>query len=304
MSSPLPDGISVRPLRAEDAAAVAGIITESDENVGGTPQIAADDVKTWWLRTKLEEDSWFLDDSGDAVAVGWLDSLNDHAFAFACVRPGAMGRGLGSWLLNTTEQRARDLGLQLLRHGTNAADATARSLFEGAGYREARRHYEMAIELDREPPHPVLPDRLAIETFRTEDARAFHAASTESFEDEWGHSPMEFDAWWEMRSNDPQFDPSLWFLVRDGDEIAAIARCEGGRHGGGFVGLLGVRKPWRRRGLGQALLLHAFREFHDRGYERASLGVDSENPTGATRLYESVGMHVESVFVTFEKTLA
>jgi ribosomal protein S18 acetylase RimI-like enzyme len=115
---------------------------------------------------------------------------------------------------------------------------------------------------------------------------------------------MEFDDWWEMRSNDPQFDPSLWFLVRDGDEIAAINRCEGGRHGGGYVGLLGVRKPWRKRGLGKALLLHAFREFRDRGYDRATLGVDSENPTGATRLYESVGMHVETTFVTFEKELA
>jgi ribosomal protein S18 acetylase RimI-like enzyme len=70
------------------------------------------------------------------------------------------------------------------------------------------------------------------------------------------------------------------------------------------VGLLGVRKPWRKRGLGKALLVHAFREFRDRGYDRATLGVDSENPTGATRLYESVGMHVETTFVTFEKELA
>jgi ribosomal protein S18 acetylase RimI-like enzyme len=149
-----------------------------------------------------------------------------------------------------------------------------------------------------------VPDGLTIDTFRTDDARAFHAASGEAFEDEWGHSPMEFDAWWDMRSKDPQFDPSLWFLVRDGDEIAAVNRCEGGRYGGGYVGLLGVRKPWRKRGLGKALLLHAFREFRDRGYDRATLGVDSENPTGATRLYESVGMHVETTFVTFEKELA
>ena len=92
-------------------------------------------------------------------------------------------------------------------------------------------------------------------------------------------------------------------MIRDGGEIAALARCEP-MLGGGSVGMLAVRKPWRRRGLGRALLLHAFREFRRRGFERASLGVDSENPTGATRLYESVGMRVESEHVTFERALA
>jgi ribosomal protein S18 acetylase RimI-like enzyme len=103
-----------------------------------------------------------------------------------------------------------------------------------------------------------------------------------------------------MRKDD---DHSLWFVVRDGDEIAGYARCDAGIRGGGFVGMLGVRTAWRRRGLGRALLLHAFREFRRRGLERASLGVDAENPTGATRLYESVGMHVEAEFVTFERQL-
>jgi GNAT superfamily N-acetyltransferase len=303
MTSPLPDGVSVRPLRAEDAAAVAGLVAESDRYHGGAPQIAAEDVRTWWLRTNLEEDSWLLEESGDALASGWFERSDGHAFAVGCVRPVAMGRGLGSWLLATAEQHARRLGFKLLRDGTNGQDAAGRALLERCGFHEVRRHYEMVIDFDHEPPQPVLPDELAIVTFRPDDARAFHAASTESFEDEWGHTPMEFDAWWDMRSTDPQFDPSLWFLVRDGSEVAAVARCEGGRHGGGFVGLLGVRKPWRRRGLGQALLLHAFREFRKRGYERATLGVDSENPTGATRLYERVGMRVESVFVTFEKEL-
>ena len=88
-----------------------------------------------------------------------------------------------------------------------------------------------------------------------------------------------------MRSDD---DKSLWFVVRDGERIAAYARCEAGRHGGGFVGMIGIAEAWRRRGLGRALLLHAFREFWARGITRVTLGVDSENPTGATRLYESV----------------
>ena len=111
---------------------------------------------------------------------------------------------------------------------------------------------------------------------------------------------MPFDEWWALRKDD---DHSLWFVVRDGEEIAAIARCEP-MLGGGSVGMLAVRERWRRRGLGRALLLHAFREFRRRGWDRASLGVDSENPTDATRLYESVGMRVESEHVTFERQLS
>jgi mycothiol synthase len=304
MTSSLPDGVSARPVRDDDAATVAELLAEDERHFGGKPHLSAEDVRSWWLRTDLEPDSWLLEEDGDAVAVGWFDRLPDSAFAVACIRPRAKGRGLGSWFVDTIEAHARSVGVDVLRVGSIGADTGAHQLFERRGFREVRRHWEMVVDLADEPPAPVMPNGLAIDTFRTEDARAFHAASGESFEEEWGHSPMEFDAWWEMRSKDPQFDPSLWFLVRDGDEVAAVARCEGGRHGGGFVGLLGVRKPWRKRGLGKALLLHAFREFRDRGYERASLGVDSENPTGATRLYESVGMHVESVFATFDKELA
>ena len=68
--------------------------------------------------------------------------------------------------------------------------------------------------------------------------------------------------------------------------------------------MIGTRTAWRRRGLGLALLLHAFREFYARGIRRSTLGVDSENPSGATRLYERAGMHVESESVTYEKELA
>ena len=95
----------------------------------------------------------------------------------------------------------------------------------------------------------------------------------------------------------------LWFIVRDGDEMAAVARCEPDRSGAGFVGAIGVRKRWRRRGVGLALLLHIFGEFYRRGQPRIALGVDAENPTGATQLYERAGMHVAYEAVTYGKDL-
>ena len=299
--SSLPDGVTSRPLRREDAGLVAELLEEDERWLGLSSRIGEPDVLAWWIRTNLDEDSWLLEEDGRAVAGGWMEVHDDVAFGGSGVRPGTKGRGLGAWLLAAQEQRARDLGAKTLHQHTMAADTGAGALMKSRGYREARRHYEMAIDLDAEPPAPELSDGLSVDTFREEEAREFHDAIGEAFADEWGFTPLPFDEWWNMRKDD---DKSLWFVVRDGERIAAYARCEAGRHGGGFVGMIGVRRDWRKRGLGRALLLHAFRVFWERGITRVTLGVDSENPTGATRLYESVGMKVESESVTFEKELA
>ena len=304
MSLPPPDGFTERPLRRDDAALAAELLAEDERAFDQEPHVGEQDVLSWWLPAKLETDSWLVEEGGRPVALGWLGHQGDQAYAAGCVRPGWKERGLGAWLVARSEARAHEVGARVLHQFTTAVDVRAGALFEARGYRAARRHYEMVVELDAPPAAAQVPEGLSIDTFRGTDAQAWHAASAEAFADEWGFVSMPFDEWWAMRSNDPVFDPSLWFLVRDGKEIAALARCEAGRHGGGFVGMLAVRKPWRRRGLGLALLQHALREFYARGLSRVSLGVDSENPTGATRLYERAGMHVERESVTFEKALA
>ncbi len=295
--SSLPEGW--RPLRQDDAAAVAEVLVEDEIAHGYPGKVSGDDVLNWWRRTDLAMNSWAREQDGRLVALGWLERYGDDVEGVGIVHPDATGKGLGATLVEIAEHKAQELGGPRLRQITLGADDTARALFEGRGYRDARRHYVMAIVLDEEPPKPELPAGLAIKAFREEEARAFQAAAGEAFAEEWGFHTLPFDEWWSMRKDD---DKSLWFVIRDGGEIAALARCEP-MLGGGSVGMLAVRKPWRKRGLGRALLLHAFHEFRARGFTRASLGVDSENPTGATRLYESVGMRVESEHVTFEKEL-
>ena len=96
-------------------------------------------------------------------------------------------------------------------------------------------------------------------------------------------------------------DQSLWFVIRVGTEIAAAVRNDAERRGGGYVGIIGVRRDWRGRGLAKALLLRTFGEFWQRGVTRVSLDVDADSPTGATRLYESVGMRVEGAMAVYER---
>ena len=305
MSSSPPDGLSVRQATVGDASAVDELITAADVAVQGWSESSVPELLGWWRMMDLEHDSWLLheDDALVAYAAGFA-----HGEAFELdgfVHPEQRGRGFGSWLVAHGEKRARELGKRKLQAFSLAADERAHRLFERCGMSELRRYYRMTIELEEEPPEPKLPDGFTLETFEPEDAKAFHDALIEAFEEEWNFVAMPFDEWREMRLvKDPDYDPTLWFVVRDGGEIAAVMRNEPDRSGAGFVGALGVRKPWRRRGIAQALLHHAFGEFYRRGKRRIALGVDAENPTGATRLYERAGMQVAFEAVTYGKELA
>ena len=298
MSLPLPDGW--RPLRAEDAAAAAALLDEDEVAAGYRSRLGEEDVVDMWAHTDLEHDSWLYEQDGRIAAAGGGQLHAGTYFVRGCVGPGAKGKGLGLLLLDISEGRARAHGVATLHQVALGADRAAEELLRSRGYRDVRRHYEMTIELTEEPPEPSLPQGFSIETFQQQDAEAWYAAMNEIFADEWGYELEPFAEWWQRHSGD---DHSLWFLVRTSVEIAGLAHGTAGRRGGGLVNWLGVRRQWRGQGLGRALLLHLFYELHSRGATRVGLGVDADNPTGATRLYESAGMHVEAEHVTFMKEL-
>ena len=299
MTSSLPEGW--RPLRPEDAPAAAALLDEDEVSVGFRSRLGEEDVVDMWAHTDLEHDSWLFEEDGRIAAAGGGQLHAGTYFVRGCVRPGAKSRGLGSLLLDISEGRARAHEVATMHQVALGPDHAAEALLRSRGYRDVRRHYEMTIELANEPPEPTLPAGFSIEMFRGEDAEAWYAAMNEIFQAEWGFELEPFDEWWQRHAAD---DHTLWFVVRDGGEIAALVQAEAERRGGGLVNWLGVRKPWRRQGLGRALLLHAFHELRRRGAARAGLGVDAENPTGATRVYESAGMQVEAEHVTFMKELA
>jgi mycothiol synthase len=292
-------------MTAGDYAAVAVFLAEDETHLFGRPsRVGETDVAAWLSNVDLERNSWLFEEEGQIAALGWVDLDDDVGFAIGVVHRDRHGRGLGSRLLDLTEERLGELDAGRIHHVTLAPEAAAPPLLSARGYREVRRFWEMTIELGDEPSlEPVLPDGLQIEVFSEDLARAFHAALEESFAEHWEHRPETFERWWERQVGKPDHDPSLWFLVRDDDEIAAVARNDPDRSGGGWIGALGVRPGWRGRGLAKALLLHSFREFHRRGQRRVGLGVDSENATGATQLYESVGMSVDQEQVVWEKVL-
>jgi mycothiol synthase len=298
--------VNVRPITPDDVPALAAFLAEDETDVFGRPsRVGVPDVTAWLSGNDLGNDSWLYEEDGAIVAAGWVEKHHDTGIAIGVVNRPNRERGLGSQLVRRSEERLRELGVGRVHSVTLAPDSAAESLLAGRGYREVRRFWEMTIELgDDPPPEPVVPAGFSVERFSQEDAQSFHAALEEAFAAHWEHQPEPFETWWDRQLARPDHDPSLWFLVREDDEVVAATRNDPERSGGGWIGAIGVRPAWRGHGLAKALLLRSFREFHGRGKRRVGLGVDSENHTGATKLYESVGMVVDTEQVVWEKLLA
>jgi ribosomal protein S18 acetylase RimI-like enzyme len=161
----------------------------------------------------------------------------------------------------------------------------------------------MEIALAGEPEPPDWPEGIAVRPWREGDDPVFHELLQDSFSEHFGFQPRTFEEWLRIQDSQPETDRALWTLALAGDEVAGGTVCSWHSSGDrtfGWVNELGVRGPWRRRGLGLALLRHAFVQLGGLGATRVGLGVDAENTTGAVRLYERAGMHVTRRYDTWE----
>jgi mycothiol synthase len=261
----------------------------------------------------LERDA-FLVETGDGRIVGYEEFFNEHEHVKlrtdGYVHPEFKGRGIGTTLLRIIENRARaeialaEPGVRVSLHSMiDNNDPSGHELHRNEGYQTLRYHWRMEIVLDAPPAEPKFPDGIELRPFiRGEHDVAVWQAQNEAWRDHWGSHDVSLDEWKRSRFDDPEFNPSLWAIAWDGDEVAGFS-LNRFRMGIGWIRTLGVRRPWRKRGLGEALLLHSFGEFYRRGTRTIGLGVDAQNPTGATRLYQKVGMYIASEFVTYEKEL-
>lgn len=295
----------MRAAKPGDIEAAAAIVRAEETRLRGSSLWGVGDMSDFWRMVNFAESAWAVEHDSRLVAFGVGVERAERADWWITVDPDFTGRGIATSLLERAECRSRAVGAPRMNVGAFAENEAALQLFDRLGFRDVRHYFQMRIDLDldHEPEPPRVPDGVALERFRLDDARAFHSAINEAFADDPGHVTAAFEDWKRFRLEAPDTDVSLWFVARAGDEIAGFARCDADRDGGGWIGILGVRKPWRRRGLGRALLQAAFREFHLRGEPHVGLAVDAENPTGATRLYERAGMRVSKEDIVYEKEL-
>lgn len=238
----------------------------------------------------------------------------DKAYGFGCVDPDWQRRGIGSALLEwlgerTIERFAEDSGREdggpageytvpRLRIHMEQQHEHQQRLLRKAGFRVVRYFNEMHRHLAGGPlPEVRLDDGLELVTMRPELSEKVRLAHNAAFRDHWGSEPRDEESW-QFTVNDPQARPDLSAVVLDRssgtvagyqlachDPDSAVSRG----YSEGYTDLLGVRREYRGRGIAQALLADALRRFAAAGLDRASLDVDSENPTGALALYEKMG---------------
>jgi len=326
----LPAGYISRPATFDDLEGVVGAINAASVKLIGASLFTVDEFRLEWdLPTfHLDTDTrMVVSPQGQVAGVLEYWDLNEPHVRYDLwgrVHPEHEGMGIGSHLLAWIDERAKRSILSaakgarvVLRSFLPSVDLEAGKLFENNGYCMIRHALRMVIDVDGDLPAPQWPAGIRVRTMRAGEEAEVVRAVRDSFKDHFGYIEVPFEQdfkrWMHMIENDVNYDPSLWFLAVDEegiarDHIAGMSLCWPKSFDDpdlGWVGTLGVRRPWRRRGLGLALLQHSFIELHQRGKPRAGLGVDAESLTGATRLYLKAGMRPDPrhQFSLYEKEL-
>ncbi len=161
----------------------------------------------------------------------------------------------------------------------------------------------MEIKLQESPVPVTFPAGIELRPFiKDEHGIAVWQADTEVFHDHWSSHDRTYEEWSHEKFGNPNFDPTLWMVAWDGNEIAGFSQNRF-RQGIGWVGTIAVRRPWRKRGLARALIVQSMKMFKDMGMTETALGVDTENLSGALRVYESCGYKKVKMSITLRKPL-
>lgn len=320
----LPAGFTARGATMDDVEASLMLFNRWSRSVIGRDEITdIDAIRNEWVSPNFDpaEDIRVVFAPNGQMA-GYIEVWTTspvpvHPWVWGRVDPDYEDQGVGTYLMQWAEQCALHALPRISeelrfapRVGTFREANKPRKLFDDMGYTPLRSSYEMLIEMDAPVPDAVFPEGITLRTYETEaDAELMYHAVQNSFRDHFGHveEPLEeglkrFRHFWLKEG----FDPTLLFIAMDGNEVAGINMCRPQSfHDAdtGWVGTLGVLRPWRKRGLGLALLRYSFNKFYRRGKRKVGLGVDAENLTGALRLYENAGMHIHQAFDMYEKEL-
>jgi mycothiol synthase len=314
---------TVRPMTLDDADRVIDLINTAalaDTGMVGTNR--SEQLNEWGLpQFNMETDTRLVFEPGGRLAGFaelWDTRPHVRHYVAGHVHPDYRGLGIGGELIAWAEDRARrsldkapqDASVVLASIWPHE-NAMARDLYQAHGFVLSRRFFRMRIEMQagEGPPAPAWPEGMRVRPYLFgQDDRAVYQLMDQAFQDHWGYVEGEsFEEWLHWLEHDPTFDPSLCFLaLASGEQLvgALMARPQWEVDPSmAWIDEIGVLRPWRRRGIGLALLRQSLGAFHRRGIYKVGLGVDGESLTGATRLYERAGMHVFQQRDAYEKVL-
>lgn len=254
--------------------------------------------------------------------VFWFDETGGPIVytPFAYLAPAWRRKGIGRAVLHWMERRLAEIAVGHPGDRTKTYQAFAlqgaaglAALLEQEGYRPVRYFYQMVRpDLEKIPDFP-LPEGIEVRPALPEHYRAIWDAGNEAFRDHWGYSPPTEEDYQAWLGDKAHFQPHLWQIAWDvaTDQVAGqvgtyidYAENEEFHRQRGWTEGISVCRPWRRRGLARALIVRSLRAQKAAGMTESALGVDSENISGATRVYEACGFRVMKRNTAYRKLLA
>lgn len=315
----LPAGFVSRACRRSDLDAVIAMMHTVEIADMGEVMTPRDELDSTWResRVDLAEDTCVVhDQTGRLVgyALAWEGvagkEIEVDTYACATTRNTTLDRYLLDWAVARGSNIAARAGTPLTAFAAALQGEVREPLLVQLAFAATRWFHRMVIDLEAVsaprsvPGIEVAPLATTSSSPYVVPLEAVHATTIEAFRDHWGADETTFAEWHQRWVDRDAFDPTLWFVALDGDEVAgALVALVEPEVGAGRIPLLGVRRPWRGRGIAEALLYASFAAFVERGVRRVSLGVDTQSLTGATRLYERVGMTRAFTIVVYCRTI-
>jgi mycothiol synthase len=319
-----PEGIEARPIDTGDADAWAELLADREkidqEGENYSPQDMIDQLNDPHVDAALDTIGLWAE--GRMVAYGNVHGADsvvvvDQVRTEGTVHPEWRRRGLGTALMPWLIQRAAELHADKhpdvpgeVSNRTISTNIGADRLLKRFGFEECRYFFEMKRSLDQAVPQVPLAARLRLVPFNMSMDEALRVTHNEVFLDHWGSTPKDEESWKTWVTGARAFRGGSSYLVLDGETIAAYAigyEWEADTDATGirelYVGYLGTRRSHRGCGLARVALAKVLTEAAQDGYQRAGLGVDAYNPTGALALYQSLGFSVLSKWVTYRLPL-
>ena len=305
------DAFTLRPAVIGDLDSVFRLISAQNILDYGDPLISVDKFRAYWESPALDlaQNTWVAFAPSGELA-GYVELVPESPNSFDVtlyLTDGSQRLELGAYLLQLAELRAAaSSGSAPFTISTqvSAANFAGVQIFTDAGYVSCLSFLIMERILSAPPESSQWAPGITVRAFVPgQDEQVVYQVDEDASKDKGYHAPLSFDDWAKRMSlNTAEFDPSLWFLACRGDEIVGVAlNLYVSTTQTVWVDHLSVLRQWRNLGIGKALLLHSFAEFHRRGIPRVRLSVDSKSLTNAPRLYARVGMETIQEYHIFKR---
>jgi len=197
---------------------------------------------------------------------------------------------------------------RLFQTYSSAFKTAYNAILESQGYQPTRFFIEMSRPLEN-IPEAELPEGIEVRPVREEDTRKIWEASVEAFRDHWGFAEPEEEDYISYKGS-KYFQPELWQVAWDGDEVVSSVMNyiendynEKYHRKRGWTENISTRREWRRHGIARALIVRSMHMHKAKGMKEVALGVDTNNPNGALKLYQSLGYKKDKTYITYRKPM-